>query len=135
MKKWIYQFFIFSLFVGTVSSTNGKEIDFSSDCDQDIEETSAYLNSFLGVNQIIDSRVYIESSMIHFAPTKIVLNLDGRCMAIQNLSADENGFFVSLEELKNGIWGDTWTCPNPNCGYENYDSIKYCGVCGTKKPY
>lgn len=27
----------------------------------------------------------------------------------------------------------TWTCQNPNCGYENFDGIEYCGVCGTKR--
>ena len=32
-----------------------------------------------------------------------------------------------------GIWGNTWTCPNSNCGYENYESIRYCGLCGTDR--
>jgi hypothetical protein len=32
------------------------------------------------------------------------------------------------------IFYDTWICPNPHCGYENYDEINYCGICGSKKP-
>lgn len=28
-------------------------------------------------------------------------------------------------------WGETWICPNKKCGYENYDGIDYCGICGT----
>jgi hypothetical protein len=31
------------------------------------------------------------------------------------------------------IWGDTWICPNENCGYENYDGINHCGLCGTPR--
>ena len=27
-------------------------------------------------------------------------------------------------------WGDTWTCPNPDCRYENYVGLDYCGICG-----
>ncbi|WP_155117196.1 zinc-ribbon domain-containing protein [Candidatus Protochlamydia amoebophila] len=23
-------------------------------------------------------------------------------------------------------------CPNLNCGYENYNNVNFCGVCGTK---
>jgi hypothetical protein len=30
-----------------------------------------------------------------------------------------------------GLWGDTWTCPNTHCGYENYEAVSYCGICGT----
>lgn len=29
-----------------------------------------------------------------------------------------------------GIWGETWACSNPHCGYENYDGINYCAICG-----
>lgn len=32
-----------------------------------------------------------------------------------------------------GIWGGTWICPNSNCAYENYDAIRYCGICGTDR--
>ena len=32
-----------------------------------------------------------------------------------------------------GVWGDTWICPNSSCGYENYDAIGYCALCGTKR--
>jgi hypothetical protein len=33
-------------------------------------------------------------------------------------------------EMK-GVWGHTWICPNPDCLYENYEGIDYCGLCGT----
>jgi hypothetical protein len=26
-----------------------------------------------------------------------------------------------------------WICPNPNCRYDNYDGIRYCGLCGTER--
>ena len=28
---------------------------------------------------------------------------------------------------------ETWICPKPTCGYENYVGIEYCGLCGTKR--
>jgi len=28
---------------------------------------------------------------------------------------------------------DAWICPNPACGYDNYDGIRYCGLCGTER--
>jgi hypothetical protein len=31
------------------------------------------------------------------------------------------------------FWGDTWICPNPDCRYENYDAVDYCGICGTRR--
>ena len=27
-----------------------------------------------------------------------------------------------------------WKCPKASCGYDNYDGIDYCGLCGTAKP-
>lgn len=26
-----------------------------------------------------------------------------------------------------------WICPNKACGYDNYDGIRYCGLCGTER--
>lgn len=31
------------------------------------------------------------------------------------------------------IWGETWTCPNPKCRYENYEGISSCAICGTSR--
>lgn len=27
-----------------------------------------------------------------------------------------------------------WKCPKEGCGYDNYDDIQYCPLCGTRKP-
>ncbi len=32
-----------------------------------------------------------------------------------------------------GVWGQTWICPKPSCGYENYEAVQYCGICGTSR--
>ncbi len=29
-------------------------------------------------------------------------------------------------------WSSVWSCPT--CGYENYDEMGYCSICGEKKP-
>jgi hypothetical protein len=26
-----------------------------------------------------------------------------------------------------------WICPNKACRYDNYDGIRYCGLCGTER--
>lgn len=41
---------------------------------------------------------------------------------------------ITINKVKTGIWGDTWFCPNPNCGYENYTGINNCALCGTRQP-
>jgi hypothetical protein len=28
---------------------------------------------------------------------------------------------------------EEWICPNKACGYDNYDGIRYCGLCGTER--
>ena len=28
---------------------------------------------------------------------------------------------------------DEWICPNKTCRYDNYDGIRYCGLCGTER--
>lgn len=38
-----------------------------------------------------------------------------------------------IEYEVKGILKDTWICPNKKCGYENYDGIEYCCLCGTKR--
>jgi hypothetical protein len=37
---------------------------------------------------------------------------------------------ISLERR---YFPDTWRCSNPKCGYENYDGITHCALCGTKR--
>lgn len=32
---------------------------------------------------------------------------------------------------KVAVWGDTWECKS--CGYENYEGINRCPICGTAK--
>ncbi len=29
-------------------------------------------------------------------------------------------------------WSSIWVCPS--CGYENYEGMDYCSLCGTEKP-
>ena len=34
------------------------------------------------------------------------------------------------EDFKLGVFGETWTCEYPYCGYVNYDYARSCGLCG-----
>lgn len=40
-----------------------------------------------------------------------------------------------IEIVKIGFFPDTWTCPNENCRYQNYEGINYCGLCGSSRLY
>jgi len=32
-----------------------------------------------------------------------------------------------------GWFPNTWRCSNPACGYENYEGINYCALCGKRR--
>lgn len=59
--------------------------------------------------------------------------MDGVLIPVQHLSCDANGFFTSLQDIQVGKARESWVCPNPDCGYENYVGIDYCGLCGTSR--
>lgn len=39
----------------------------------------------------------------------------------------------SIPKSKKFSLEQTWICPNKSCKYDNYDEIRYCGLCGTEK--
>lgn len=38
---------------------------------------------------------------------------------------------IGFTPKETALWGDTWECKK--CGYENYEGIGKCPICGTKK--
>ena len=86
------------------------------------------------VGEIVDDKIYITPSSFHVSQNHIFLNFRGLFIPVANLSTDSKGLYISLEDFRAGLWGNTWICPNPDCGYENYDAVNYCGICGTRKP-
>lgn len=36
-------------------------------------------------------------------------------------------------KIECGVFGDTWICQNPHCGYENYTAVSRCGICGKSR--
>ena len=116
-----------------ISSLYGKNETISNQHIRFSSEINVRLNDFLTENRIVDDRIYLETNLIYIHPKGIFLNFTGQLLQVRSLSSDENGVFISLEELKAGFWGDTWICPNSNCGYENYNAVRYCGICGTER--
>ncbi len=86
------------------------------------------------IGEIIDDKIYIKPGSISVYQSHISLNFRGLLIPVTSLSTDSNGVYISLGDFLEGLWGDTWICPNPACGYENYDAVNYCGICGTRKP-
>lgn len=42
--------------------------------------------------------------------------------------------FAYEENVKSGLFfPDTWTCPNLSCRYENFDTVNYCALCGSRR--
>ena len=61
------------------------------------------------------------------------------CFVLLKLSFFLIFFFIFLlthqdAECRQRYFPDTWTCPNPRCGYKNYEGIKNCALCGTPRP-
>lgn len=123
-------FFLFSLLL----------LSYSCNCFAlNFEEPELDIDLFLSTNREENQKLYIEPEMVYVAPNQILLNIGQHWLPVRQLRTDANGVYVSLGEVltqakKLGIWGETWTCPNPDCGYENYDRISHCAICGTKKP-
>src|ERR1700679_281748 len=67
---------------------------------------------------------------------KSFLLILGAIFLIFNLDELTAQTYINCPSCKKGIkmsWGETWICPNKHCGYENYDQVSYCGVCGTNR--
>ncbi len=55
----------------------------------------------------------------------------GNLIPVQHLSCDDNGVFILIQDIQAGRGRqETWICRNPDCRYENYVGINYCGLCG-----
>ncbi len=52
-------------------------------------------------------------------------------MLIVLLFVTVNAFGESI--VLSRYFPDTWTCPNRSCGYQNYEGIDYCALCGTRR--
>ncbi|CUI18123.1 conserved putative secreted protein (plasmid) [Candidatus Protochlamydia naegleriophila] len=86
------------------------------------------------IGEIIDDKIYIKPGSIYVSQSHIFLNFRSILIPVSHLLTDANGVYIPLGDLMAGFWGDTWICPNPDCGYENYEAVNFCGICGTRKP-
>jgi hypothetical protein len=74
--------------------------------------------------QITDEGHYIvDEDTNTLIPVKGFINQNNETFAIISLNNSEKG--------GKGFWGDTWVCSN--CGYENYEGIETCALCGTSR--
>lgn len=51
------------------------------------------------------------------------------CLITFNLCA----YTDSSQRHLSRMFPDTWKCSNPTCGYENYQGIGHCALCGKKR--
>jgi hypothetical protein len=80
--------------------------------------------------EVLD-KVYIQPDSIYFSPNQIYVRIAEDLIPIQHLSCDCHGIFVSIQDIQAGKKKqETWICRNPDCRYENYVGIDYCGLCG-----
>jgi hypothetical protein len=116
-----------------VSCLSGKETPVLNCWSQDIEECDFFLNHLLSTNRVIEDRIYIEPHTIYVTSHSIFLHIGDLLLPIRSLSTDENGVFVTIDEIGMGVGRKTWTCTNADCGYVNYDGIDKCAICGTSR--
>ncbi len=82
---------------------------------------------------------------LHITDNKMVFKIIALCLfgivglINERLSADQNCPFCNSEikfvivDSNRGIFAETWTCSDINCGYENYVGIYSCGICGKSR--
>lgn len=79
-----------------------------------------------------EDKFYIDADNIRFISNKIYISVSGSLIPIEHLGSDDQGIFVSIEEIETGARRQqVWVCPKSTCGYENYEGIDYCALCGT----
>ncbi len=100
------------------------------------------------IEKIAENKIYLKPTIVYVAKNGIFINVQGNLLAVNHLEMDQEGVYINKDRLINdylqklsepdlevrGIWGDTWKCPKEDCGYENYEGVDRCAICGTRKP-
>jgi len=98
---------------------------------QNLENQYWQIDSLFNTVAVIENKVYIQPDSIYISPNQIYVRIEGDLIPIQHLSCDGSGVFISIEDIQTGRGRqETWICRNPDCRYENYVGIDYCGLCG-----
>ena len=90
-------------------------------------ENELDFSSFLRSNRVVDNKIYLQPGTVYVAPDQILLNVEGQLLPIENLSADSEGVFVTIEGLmaaRNGAW----RCSK--CQTRNSTEDRWCIKCG-----
>jgi hypothetical protein len=92
----------------------------------------------------VNRNIWLEKEQ-EFIEKEILFNKPNKCKDVKIMSkfiiligfisllSYANAQVTEFEYQITRTWGDTWTCPKETCGYENYEGIEYCGLCGTKR--
>ena len=51
------------------------------------------------------------------------------CTEVMECQINQSDYYDYEMKVKEG----TWICPKKNCGYENDNRIRYCGMCGSER--
>ncbi len=123
MRTWIQTLFV-SLFIAAlptmaIAIESGSKIQYEN------------IDFLFSTSSIIEDKVYIQPDSIYFLPNQIYVKMADDFIPIQQLSCDDSGIFIPIQNTRAGCgvrrW-ETWKCPR--CDYENYEGINRCGVCG-----
>ena len=93
-----------------------------------INENHLPIDSFLSSNRVVNNKVYLMPGMVYMAPNQILLNMEGDFLPIENLSADSEGVFVTIDEIVIAAEKRTWRCNG--CRRVNSMEDRYCTRCG-----
>lgn len=85
------------------------------------------------IDQFVEmEKFYIHPSNIYFSSHQIFVKISEDLIPIQQIFCDDNGIYTTVQDIEAGRGRRaTWICPK--CGYENFDGINHCGLCGTNR--
>lgn len=130
----IVRYFLFLLLITFTSHCPALPDNNASKHQSRIDLINELKKDLSNIGEIIDDKIYIKPGSIYVYQSHIALNFRGLLIPVASLSTDSNGVYIPLEELMEGLWGETWICPRKDCGYENYTAINNCAICGTRRP-
>jgi ribosomal protein L40E len=94
-------------------------------------ENDLDVNFFLSSSKVVDNKIYLKPGTVYLDCDQILLNIEGQLLNVENLSADNGGIFITVEEILMAVKKneETWTCSK--CGRRNGMDVRYCPRCHT----
>jgi len=83
-------------------------------------------------NTFAQDKNYVNPKNVTIADNGIFVNLDGLMITVNDIAYDEQGMYISSENLNNED-KQAWICQNDDCLTHNWSWRTTCYKCGTSR--